>query len=289
MRIAADTPGDGGTLKYQWYSNNTDENSGGTEISGAVSESFVPPTAEEGTTYYYVVVTNTNNTAPGLKTPVTISKTARVEVTVTNLSAPVISGQPEADTTIQIGKSVTLSVTASVSDKGTISYHQDTVVSTGFKSTALITVGSTVLTVRPLTRLTLTEIRASSGSETLNVNLQTVRVRIDVKLPVGSKASMKVSNPTTTASVRGTSFELDTQNLYVISGNVSFKGIRGSAIFVTTGANSSTDQNGSAENPLALGEDAYKPQLPVGTQPNAKPASIVEGSGGSVGITVDFK
>ena len=170
-------------------------------------------------------------------------------------------------------------------------YEKDTVVSTGFKSTALIEVGSTIITVRPLTRLTLTEIRASLKSETLNVNLQSGRVRVDVKPPAGKKASMTVSSPSVTASVRGTSFELDTNNLYVISGNVLFKGTRGAAIFVTTGSESSTDQSGSAENPLALGEDAYKPQPPVGTQSNAKPAPIItnSGSGGNTGVGVVFK
>jgi len=101
---------------------------------------------------------------------------------------------------------------------------QKTVVSTGFKSTALIQVGGTLLTVRPLTRLTLTEISASSGAETLNVSLQAGRVRVDVTPPVGVKTSMSVSSPSATASVRGTSFEFDTRNLYVNHGTVSFKG-----------------------------------------------------------------
>jgi len=37
---------------------------------------------------------------------------------------------------------------------------QDTVISTGFKSTALVELGSSIITVRPLTRLTLTAISA---------------------------------------------------------------------------------------------------------------------------------
>ena len=63
---------------------------------------------------------------------------------------------------------------------------EDTVVSTGFKSTALIEVGSALLAVRPLTRLTLTEISASAGNETLNVNLAAGRVRVDLNPPAGS-------------------------------------------------------------------------------------------------------
>lgn len=57
--VADASVNDGGTLSYQWYRNNVDSNGGGTQIEGAVGNSFVPPTAEPGTTYYYVVVTNT--------------------------------------------------------------------------------------------------------------------------------------------------------------------------------------------------------------------------------------
>jgi len=149
---------------------------------------------------------------------------------------------------------------------------QDTVVSTGFKSTALIEVGNTTLTVRPLTRLTLTEIKASSDSETVNLSIQAGRVRVDVNPPAGSKASLAVSSPTATASVRGTSFEFDTRNLYVSSGSVMFQGARGEPTLITAGYNSTTDQNGSAVNPLAFGSAAYKPQMPAGTQANASPA-----------------
>jgi len=159
---------------------------------------------------------------------------------------------------------------------------QDTVVSTGLKSTALIEVGSTVITVRPLTRLTLKEIRASSESETLNVSLQSGRARVDVKPPAGAKASMSISSPSATASVRGTSFEMDARNLYVISGNVLFKGTKGAYTLITTGSES-TVENGRAVNPLLFGDAAYKPPMPVGTQANAAPAPIASKSGGGGG------
>ncbi|MDR0496037.1 MAG: FecR family protein, partial [Treponema sp.] len=97
---------------------------------------------------------------------------------------------------------------------------RDTVISTGFKSTALIEVGSTVIAVRPLTRLTLTEIQASQGSETLNVNLSAGRVRVDVNPPAGTKASMSVTGPSATASVRGTSLLFDGRNVATLKGMV---------------------------------------------------------------------
>jgi ribosomal protein L7/L12 len=150
---------------------------------------------------------------------------------------------------------------------------EDTVISTSFKSTALIEIGSTVIAVRPLTRLTLKEIKASQGSETLNVNLQSGRIRVDVNPPAGAKASMSVVSPSATASVRGTSFEFDTRNLHVNIGNVIFKGVRSQGTLITAGFNSTTDLNGIAVNPLDFGMDAFKPQAPVGTQASASPAS----------------
>ena len=101
---------------------------------------------------------------------------------------------------------------------------QDTIISTGFKSTALVQAGSAVITIRPLTRLTLTEIQALQSTETLNLSLQAGRVRIDMNPPAGTKASLGVVSPIATASVRGTSFEFDTRNLRVHSGTVVFMG-----------------------------------------------------------------
>jgi len=43
---------------YQWYSNTTSSNTGGTLIPGAHSSTYTPPTNVLGTFYYYVVATN---------------------------------------------------------------------------------------------------------------------------------------------------------------------------------------------------------------------------------------
>ena len=123
---------------------------------------------------------------------------------------------------------------------------QDTVVSTGFKSTAIVQAGSAVLTVRPLTRLTLTEIQASQGEESLNLSLQAGRVRVDVNPPAGAKASLSVSSPTATASVRGTSFEFDTGNLRVQSGTVLFAGRWGYGVSVREGQAGTVGASGTA-------------------------------------------
>ena len=103
---------------------------------------------------------------------------------------------------------------------------EDTVISTGFKSTALVEAGSALIAVRPLTRLSLTELRSAAGSETLNVNLQAGRIRVDLNPPAGTRSAMSVTSPMATASVRGTSFEFDTRNVVVGYGAVNFRANR---------------------------------------------------------------
>ena len=71
---------DGGALSYQWYSNNTNSNSGGTLVSGAQGASYLPPTNTAGTVYYYVIVTNTNNSVNGNKTATAASNVAAIVV-----------------------------------------------------------------------------------------------------------------------------------------------------------------------------------------------------------------
>ena len=128
----------------------------------------------------------------------------------------------------------------------------DTIVSTGFKSSALISVGSSVLTIRPLTRLSLAEISSAAGTETLNVNLQAGRVRVDVDPPAGSRTNVTVRGPTVTASVRGTSFEFAADSITVYTGVVAFQGTSGNVVLVSEGGSSEIIPNGRAADPIDI-------------------------------------
>jgi hypothetical protein len=141
---------------------------------------------------------------------------------------------------------------------------QDTVISTGFKSSALLEVGSALITVRPLTRLTLTEIAASQGTETLSMSLQTGRLRVDVNPPAGAKASFTVVSPTATASVRGTSFFFDTMNVRVREGTVAFKGSAGYTVQVPAGSFSGVGAYSSAAAAQNNAGASVMPSSPVG-------------------------
>ena len=167
----------------------------------------------------------------------------------------------------------------------------NTIVSTGFKSTALIRAGSAVLTVRPLTRLTLAEIRNAAGIETINVSLQTGRVRVDVTPPAGTRAAMTITSPVATASVRGTSFEFDTRSITVLSGTVAFLGANGGVMLVSAGSTSEINSNGRSADPAEIFTSALVPPPPAGSDTSyAGGGASVPGVKDFIGdFTIDFK
>jgi hypothetical protein len=147
---------------------------------------------------------------------------------------------------------------------------QNTVVSTGFKSTAIIAVGSSTIVVQPLTRLSLADIQTSAGAEKINMNLQSGRVKVDVKPPAGARADFSVQSPSATASVRGTSFEFDTRSLKVSEGTVSFAGRDGIVMLVPAGAESFVGSDGYAADPNDIIAESLQPAPPVGTDSGSK-------------------
>jgi len=82
ITVSANEPEDGGTLSYQWYSNDKSSNSGGTAIDGQTADTFTPAinTTTRARYYYYVVVTN-NNPYVTNPTTSTISRVSEINVT----------------------------------------------------------------------------------------------------------------------------------------------------------------------------------------------------------------
>jgi O-glycosyl hydrolase len=65
LTVTASVPKDGGKLSYQWYSNTTDSNTGGTAIEGATGANWQPEHITPNTpNYYYVVITSTASKEP---------------------------------------------------------------------------------------------------------------------------------------------------------------------------------------------------------------------------------
>jgi hypothetical protein len=138
------------------------------------------------------------------------------------------------------------------------------VISTGFRGSATIAVGSAIITMQPLTRLILTEIAADQQTETIGVRLAIGRVRVDIAPSVGTNARFRIKSLTADASAMGASFELDARNLYVIDGPVQFRGRRGAAVRVSSGGSSSANSvTGRAAAPLIIQKAALLPSRPA--------------------------
>ena len=127
-------------------------------------------------------------------------------------------------------------------------------ISTGFKSTAILKTESATLTVKPVTRLSLEELVKSEGTTKTQMFLMAGRVKAEVTPRKGEQAEFKVKSPTATASVRGTGFEFDGQNLLVDHGAVQFESDTGIGISqtVTSGEFSTLSQTGTVTAPVAV-------------------------------------
>lgn len=84
---------------------------------------------------------------------------------------------------------------------------QGTVISTGFRSTAVLKIGDSRFTVEPLSRITISKLSESDQNYDTEMNLSTGKLKIDVKAVPGRTTAFTVRSPTATASVRGTSGE----------------------------------------------------------------------------------
>ena len=113
-----------GTLSYRWYCYTSESAVGGaTEIYTASSPSYSPPTDRASSVYYYCRITNTDTSATG-KTKTSVN-TSTALVTVRNTGdaePPVIYSQPE-NLVCYLGENAEISVGATVSDGGSISYQ----------------------------------------------------------------------------------------------------------------------------------------------------------------------
>jgi len=164
----------------------------------------------------------------------------------------------------------------------------NTIISTGFRSTAIIAVGNSLITVRPLTRLTLAEIQSAENTENLNVNLQAGRVRVDVRPPAGGRSNVSVQSPSATASVRGTSFDMDVDSISVVEGSVIYSGNAGPAVMVAAGNSSHVETNGTTADPAVVTASSLAPPAPEGTPAPEMVSQPTEEATGTLSVTGQY-
>jgi hypothetical protein len=162
-------------------------------------------------------------------------------------------------------------------------------ISTGFKSTAIISIGNSEITVRPLTRLSLAEIHMAGNSEQVLLNMPTGRIRAEVNPPVGGTVDFSVRSPSVTASVRGTVFDFDGIRLTVEQGRVRLAVEGAAGVYVGRGHSTiAAPERGRIPSVIEQVKGDMSPPLPVGIAevPSAPAAPAAANAG--LGITFDW-
>ena len=165
-----------------------------------------------------------------------------------------------------------------------------TTISTGFNSTAVLELGSSVLMVRPLTRLRLNELVARQGTVTTELFLQVGKIRAEVKSAEGLAQDFKVKSPVSTAAVRGTGFEYDGYELYVFEGTVTYSNLTGQSRSYSPGEEGGSDgydTPSEAEQQL-LSDFGVNPYTPGAGGETVTVAPVTGPATGNVVITVVF-
>jgi len=128
-----------------------------------------------------------------------------------------------------------------------------TVISTGFKASASLSVRGSVISLKPLTRLSLEElVKSDSGTKT-TLKLLSGKVKAEVR-PQSEENSQQfdVKGPNATASVRGTGLDTDGESIFVSHGKVEFVNKFGISRSVQGGEFTKTSSGPSVAAPIAV-------------------------------------
>jgi hypothetical protein len=165
---------------------------------------------------------------------------------------------------------------------------KDTMISTGFRSTAFIDLGNSTLLVRPLTRLSLEDLQNVQNNESVALYLESGRVRVEAKHPLNGQMSFSVQSPMVTASTRGTIFDFDGVNLNVDEGRIYFTGGDGVGVYVGAGHQSVSDpKTGRAAGAAELFRAELTMTGPKITHPLVKPR-VRSANASLSGLVVDY-
>jgi hypothetical protein len=118
LTVGGATTGGLGTLSYQWFSNTTNTNSGGTTITN-ITNTYTPPSTTPGTFYYYVEV---RNGATGGATACNTTPSNVATITIHPL--PVITSANFATENVCVGTTATSMTASATTTTGTITGYQ---------------------------------------------------------------------------------------------------------------------------------------------------------------------
>lgn len=153
-----------------------------------------------------------------------------------------------------------------------------TMISTGFRSNATIKLGSSILTIRPLTRMTLVELAEKEEVVDTELFIEIGTVRAEVNSHNNKRNGFTVKSPVATASVRGTVFEAG-DRIIVRQGSVQVRARTGKSRTGQEGQRFDIP-NGVVEN-LAAGKKRDMKTIALSVLPATLKKSLIEGAIGS--------
>jgi hypothetical protein len=111
-------------------------------------------------------------------------------------------------------------------------------VSTGFNASAVLAVGSSRVTVDPISFLELSELSETETTDSATLDLSFGRVRSRVRSAEQRRTDFEVRSPVSTATVKGTDYVYDGSLLTVFEGDVSLQNSIGQSHSVRAGQRS---------------------------------------------------
>lgn len=157
-------------------------------------------------------------------------------------------------------------------------------ISTSFNSRAVLSIGESTLTVRPLTRIRIAELAEEQDIDRTEIELPVGRMRASVR-SAERRAEFRVTSPVATAAVRGTEFDFDGVNLSVSEGVVVLANRYNEAVAVAGGEQSSAGDDAPPQQPAESAEDENTVTVTVG--PGDDEPTVTRGTTG--GLTIEWE
>ena len=133
-----------------------------------------------------------------------------------------------------------------------------TMISTGFKSSATVKFDGSVLTLSPLSRLTLSQFVEQEGSRDSQVYLDAGKIQANIKSTDNKRVNFTVNSPVATASVRGTAGEVDvlgnirsTESVWSVQAVNSDGEAKGKVVPVSQGMSTQVSEEGTVSSTVA--------------------------------------
>ncbi len=150
-------------------------------------------------------------------------------------------------------------------------------ISTGFKSDAVIELDNSEIYIKQLTRMSIENLSRKQNTVNTELNLRLGRIKADVKSSKGLKHDFTVRTPVSTAAVRGTVFNSGLRNIIVENGRISYTNRLGQSVTIDGGNSSKIKSKGfdSPQNALETIIDDFI----VSTSTQQEPVALTTSTG----------